>query len=454
MKQLIICICILIIAASCELISSSDPSTGRQRTPEVSVTQADNPADSITVFLTGNTLGSLKPCGCSGGQLGGLDRRPAVFNTVPVDKRLLIDTGSLVETQSDQDTFKFIVIIESLKYLNYNVVNLTKQDIEMAKRYGQLDNSSVGYISSYETDEQFPTGHQYEYSLNGEKIGISVVSFDPLEEPIESLGELFSSEPGKKSVNILIINNYSDEIISSISELGIVDCLVCPVKSDEPTIISARGEKPLVCAVGRFGRRIARLVIKNDPTGNIELSFDDIPVIEELKKDSSLVELYKTYQLMVKDANLIGQNPRYTLPDNLKYTGSESCSSPDCHLFQWVVWNENQHSHAYATLEEVGSQYDPECILCHVVGYDYESGFVSAEKTPKLENVGCEYCHGPGSAHNKSPYENKMTPIPDKIKLCEQCHTPEHSGDFAGNEEEKLEIIEHWTEPIVFSNVK
>ena len=157
---------------------------------------------------------------------------------------------------------------------------------------------------------------------------------------------------------------------------------------------------------------------------------------------------------MVKSANLIEQNPRFTLPDNLKYAGSKSCSSADCHLIQWVIWSENLHSHAYATLEEVGSQYDPECIVCHVVGYKYVSGFKSAEKTPELENVGCEYCHGPGSAHNKSPYENKMTPIPDKIKLCLQCHTPEHSGDFAGNEEEKIEIIKHWEEPIVFSDVK
>ena len=454
MKQLIICICVLIAAASCELISSTDSSAGNQNSSESVSQPPGNSDDSITVFLTGNMLGSLKPCGCSGGQLGGLDRRPAVFNTVPVDKRLLIDTGSLVENQSDQDVFKFIITIESLKYIDYDIVNLTKQDIEMAKKYGQLDNSSVGYISSYETDEKFPRGNRYEYSLNGGKINISVVSFDPLEKPVEYIKDLFPVEPDKKSVNILIINNYSDEIIASISGLGIVDCLICPVKTDEPAVISDPGARPLVCAVGRFGRHIAKLVIKNNPDGNIKLSFGDIPVREEIKQDSYLIGLYKTYQDMVKSANLIEQNPRFTLPDNLKYAGSKSCSSADCHLIQWVIWSENLHSHAYATLEEVGSQYDPECIVCHVVGYKYVSGFKSAEKTPELENVGCEYCHGPGSAHNKSPYENKMTPIPDKIKLCLQCHTPEHSGDFAGNEEEKIEIIKHWEEPIVFSDVK
>jgi hypothetical protein len=454
MKQLIICTCILMTTASCELSSSRHLSADRQKPSGVVSQGVENSTDSITVFLTGNMLGSLKPCGCSGGQLGGLDRRPAVFNTVPVDKRLLIDTGTLVENQSDQDFFKFIVIIESLKYLKYDVVNLTQQDIKMAKEHGPLDTNSVGFISSYPTDENFPVGNQHEYLLDGQKINISVVSFDPLEKPIEYLKNIFPTEPGEKSVNILIINNYSDEIISEISQLGIVDCLVCPIESDEPTVTSKPGAKPLVCAVGKFGRHISKLVIKNAPDDGFKLSFEDIPVKEELPQDEYLISWYTQYQEMVKDAGLLEKNLRFSLPDDLKYVGSETCSSIDCHFFEYTMWSENQHSHAYATLEGVGSQYDPECVVCHVVGYDFENGFKSAEKTPQLENVGCEYCHGPGSAHNKNPYENKMTIIQDKIKLCEKCHTPEHSGDFAGNEQEKLQIINHWPEPNDVSNVK
>ena len=147
------------------------------------------------------------------------------------------------------------------------------------------------------------------------------------------------------------------------------------------------------------------------------------------------------------------------MPDGLKYVGSESCVSETCHptnhMYEYAIWKrQSPHSQAYATLEKVGSQYDPECIVCHVIGYDYDSGFVSAEKTPQLENVGCEYCHGPGSEHNKNPFENKMKTITDKISLCLTCHKPEHSGDFAGHEEEKLQKIKHWEEPNDVSNVK
>jgi len=37
---------------------------------------------------------------------------------------------------------------------------------------------------------------------------------------------------------------------------------------------------------------------------------------------------------------------------------------------------------------------------------------------------------------------------------CEDCHTPEQSADYAGNEQLYLEKIVHWREPNVVSDVK
>jgi hypothetical protein len=63
--------------------------------------------DVLTVFLTGNELGALKPCGCSGGQLGGFDRRWTVLNSVPGRRSLIVDTGRFIEGDSEQDLMKF-----------------------------------------------------------------------------------------------------------------------------------------------------------------------------------------------------------------------------------------------------------------------------------------------------------------------------------------------------------
>ena len=61
------------------------------------------------------------------------------------------------------------------------------------------------------------------------------------------------------------------------------------------------------------------------------------------------------------------------------------------------------HAHAYKTLVDAkkpgNRQYDPECIVCHTVGFGHETGFRTAEKTPKLKDLGCEACHGPSTPH-------------------------------------------------------
>ena len=43
-------------------------------------------------------------------------------------------------------------------------------------------------------------------------------------------------------------------------------------------------------------------------------------------------------------------------------------------------------------------------------------------------NVQCEMCHGPGSAHIKTPLQVNMLRRPPE-KLCITCHDEEHS-DF------------------------
>ena len=407
--------------------------------------------DMLNVFFTGSTFGRLKPCGCSGGQLGGLERRPVVFNTVPADKRLLIDTGSLVETNSDQDLIKFDIIVEALRLLDYDLVNLTEDDLEIAANRGLLANPIVRFVSPYGDDDEMARGIASQYLLSGEYVNISVLTFDVDRSPLEQIRQGFGPpKQGEKSFNILLVNRCDETIIASVARLGIVDCLVCPSDADEPMLIGSASRKPLVFSVGRFGRYICRLQIeKARVRDRLKLKFQAIEVGEDLDKDPSLMDLYKGYQQIVKDRNLLAQHPRYVLANGLKYVGSQSCKA--CHKSEYEKWHDTGHASAYATLEDHGSQFDPECVVCHVVGMDYESGFVSAEETAHMKNVGCENCHGPGSEHVKNPIQAK-TGGPQST--CLECHTPEHSGEYAGNERSFQQKIIHWTEPNAPGNVK
>lgn len=445
MKRLAIWICVLVVGALCVSAVSEKPST--KSIPE---------ADMLTIFLTGNELGALKPCGCSSGQLGGLDRRSAVFNSVPASKRLIVDTGSFVEADTEQDLIKFDIVVQAYNLLGYDLVCLTEKDIEIGKERGLLDGAGLAFniiSSTTAEDVNVPIKFTKQFPLKEKSFAVTIAAFDADLSPIEQISELFPRRANMQTVNILILNTCNSEIISSISKTAMnVDCLVCPSESDEPMMISAPNERPLVFSVGHLGKYVCKLQI-TAASNSDELNFDFSPVkvTEDLLQEKSLIELYKTYQQVVKEANLLEIYPRFTLPDALKYEGSESCND-SCHEYEYEQWSGKKHAHAYATLEKVGSQFDPECVICHVVGMGYESGFISQDKSKEdLRNVGCESCHGPGSEHNRTLGKAKTTlPWSD----CIDCHTPERSPKFMEEELIYFEKMTHWKEPSAASNVK
>ena len=417
----------------------------------------DDKSETVTVFLTGNELGALKPCGCSGGQLGGLDRRGAILDSVAASKRMVVDTGSFVQSDGEQDLVKLDILMEAYNRLDYDAVNLTEKDVEMVRNRGLLDGAGLDFklISAQESaDSNLPQAFTRKLPLMGKDVAVAVASFDAASAPAEQVTELFAQRPGPDTVNVLILNSCDKDVMSSISQMGIADCIICPSESDEPDLLSDPKARPLVISVGRYGKYVAKLQIGPgwaDDKPNLAFSY--VAVTEDLRPEDSLVELYKAYQQFVRDAGLLEKNPRLPLPNGLEYVGSQSCKSchVDSHIYAYEKWSTKRHANAYATLVRDGTQYDPECIVCHVVGYEYESGYISEEETPHLKDVGCENCHGPGSKHIKSLGREKTThPMSD----CTDCHTPEHSGGFAGREQEYFEEIVHWREPNAPGNVK
>jgi hypothetical protein len=423
----------------------------------------------ITIFFTGNELGSMKPCGCSGGQLGGLDKRYAVFNAVSSENRLIIDTGSLVPESTEQNLFKFNIIVQAYTMLGYDVVNLTEQDIAIARQAGLLDGigSILNCITADKTDDtKLPEKFVKKFTLNGTTIEVTVVAIEN-ENQISLLPDLFSSSAGSPSaVNILILNRADTKQIETASEMNLTDIMIVPAQSDEPTLISEPNKIPMVISAGRIGKYVGKIWAARESTGQKpRLAFTSVPVTEDLPQHQPLVELYKDYQKLVKDANIIEKQPRFILPDNLEYVGSKYCKL--CHDYEYEKWMtskqvfvpgltkqaspDSRHAGAFATLEKVNSDYDPECVVCHVVGMQYQTGYTSPSKTPELKDVGCENCHGPGSEHLRSLGAIETS---GPISTCSDCHTAEHSAEYAANQKQYFEKIIHWREPVSAVKVK
>ena len=110
--------------------------------------------------------------------------------------------------------------------------------------------------------------------------------------------------------------------------------------------------------------------------------------------------------------------------------------------------------------------FDKECASCHYTGYtltktaegDYIAGAVNdpngefdidGDGIPNELNIGCENCHGAGSAHVKVPKEKKASTIvsPGKLSterssvICGQCHSRPQgnlNNDQPVNKENKM----------------
>ena len=91
----LLCLMGLMIGASCvRTAPTRAPTAERERRGD----------DVFTIFFTGNVLGALKPCGCSGGQLGGLSGNK-IDATLVGDARIVDDPvrGKVLELDGDGD---------------------------------------------------------------------------------------------------------------------------------------------------------------------------------------------------------------------------------------------------------------------------------------------------------------------------------------------------------------
>ena len=139
------------------------------------------------------------------------------------------------------------------------------------------------------------------------------------------------------------------------------------------------------------------------------MRYQRVTLDSRFRSSPEMIALMAAYQGQLEQMGLDGLGirplPHPAANTNGKYVGSEACQT--CHEESYRVWKKTPHSEAFSVLLKATPprEFDPECVSCHVVGwnpqkfYPYESGYLSRKETPKLINVGCEDCHGPGERH-------------------------------------------------------
>ncbi|MFO0938115.1 MAG: multiheme c-type cytochrome [Gemmataceae bacterium] len=460
-----------------------------------------NVTPDAVIVLSGQTMGYLRPCGCSEHQLGGLERRNNLIQSLkkknwPV---VAVDLGDVPASTGlhDQIMLKYKTAMQAMKQMGYIAVGIGleefRQDLDdVIGNYSlqpgnekpRLLAANLKRTSAKDLATSFPTAPNSPLivdavvtekvsdsvsvavvgsieSTDAEKANLATVTkqFELLDNAtqIGTALKKAAADPLKPEVRVLLFQGSLDASRKAAEAFPQFQIILC--KSDQalppqqPVMVN--NGKTSIIQVGLKGQYVGVAGVFKQPDGSFKIEYQLIELNEQyltpkdpaIEANDPILKLLQQYSADVKVANFLKDAAQKKTPHNAQilfkgpgakptYVGSEACKM--CHPKEFSIWADSKHSHALNALEDpkiafrpTGRNFDPECVTCHVVGFEFDSGFESKEKTPKLQHVGCENCHGPGSAHmaaptNKqllalmSPWKTKPTDLLPKKELMEE----------------------------------
>lgn len=458
------------------------------------------------LVLTGNQNGYLEPCGCSEKQAGGMARRGNLFQQLREKgwPTVGLDVGGTVQRTRAQTRLKFAAITDAMREMDYRALGLGAAELRLSPIFllsehvapaeGETGLTFLGSNEVFLDTPDLPGGPEDKtiIELGGLKIGVAMVlgeseqqglfpegsstdvSFTPPGEALEKVLPEF--EAAETDLNVLLCSANLEESRSLAEAFPQFDLVVSGGGPEDPAgQLEEVGETRMV-TVGKKGKYAGVLAIYTDE-GKPKLEYELVEMNQDhFAHDKSMDLIMRDYQQSLKDSmhDVFGNLSEGSPPKGGEYVGAETCGQ--CHTQAFAKWKTSAHANAYESLIKgrdhfegtwTPRNYDPECLSCHVTGWNpqemfpYTSGFLPKELADErgqperhelLKGQQCENCHGPGRSHSevmaqwvKSPKsvsreEQAAARAAMTIKLdraqCVQCHDGENSPEF--------DLMEYW----------
>lgn len=448
----------------------------------------------LAIVFTGEQHGYLEPCGCSETQSGGISRRADLFKQLREDKGWAVtglELGGTLKRSRMQDQLKFGVLYNALVDMGYQAMGLGPSDLKLQVDYlfSLVSNSAdpktpLPLVSAnvvfYDTPDIGTPARFRIIEIDGVKIGVTSVlgkqyssqifpegnnsanELLKIEDPVSSLKPAVA-ELKKANCELLILLSHSprEETMSILKAIPDFDLCLTAGGPENPSGVPEMAGKTLVLETGRKGKYAGVLGYYPD-NAKERFQFELVDLDKHrFSRVQAMEDHMSFYQDLLREQGIVESEPSVPHSSGNQFIGSEKCSV--CHIKAFAQFKTTKHYHATRTLnhgaenytetEWISRMHDPECLCCHVVGWNpqevfrYDSGYLSMEKTPHLVGQGCENCHGPGSHHVKMENTFKQTgKSTDEIvqarssmkieittaekQVCQKCHDSENSPQF------------------------
>lgn len=444
------------------------------------------------LFVTGRQNGYLEPCGCTGleNQKGGLARRHSLLKMF-INRNwdiAPVDVGNQIRRTGVQPELKLQATLQALRTLKYQAVGLGPDDLRLSTN--ELIQALVAKTDDNGKSDLFVSANVNAFDfispyrviqVGPKKIGITtVIGTDHIENNKNDEIELQSPDRGLANVIPKLQEEKCDFLVlmayASLEESRMLarkfpefHLVVSGGSAGEPTMLPERisGTKTRLIQSGNKGMYVGIIGFFDDQENPIK--YERIELDKRFKDSQDMLDVLKDYQ---KNLRLVFEEKGYAglgispviHPSGKNFVGSETCG--ECHTTAFEIWENTPHHHATDSIvhpperSEVPRHYDPECLSCHVTGWNpqqyfpFKSGYAELEKSKHLHGNGCENCHGPGSAHVaaengegdlseeqiNSLRKSMVLPLAKAEHMCMECHDLDNSPDF----HKKGAFMEYW----------
>jgi hypothetical protein len=452
----------------------------------------DWPAPQLALVLTGNQGGYIEPCGCTGleNQKGGLARRMTFMRQLQELgwEILPIDAGNQVRRFGRQAAIKFQTTAAGLEEMGYRAVGFGPNDLalgvgELIAAAATTDDPRDGLFVSANVTLVDPelTAQSKTIQAGGRKIGVTS-AVEPASVKSDVGGEievaavtdtiaksLTALNADGADFRVLLFYGEEEAATAAVREVPGFDLVVVAGGLGEPLYRpqAIEGSDTKMIVTGNKGMYAGVVALYPDQP----LRYARVAMTHEFEDAPEMRRLMATYQNQLEAIGLSGLGLRpIPHPSDDSFVGTKTCG--ECHTTALAIWENTPHAHATDSIVNPGERgdvprhFDPECISCHVTGwnaqnyYPYDSGYLSLEASSHLTGNGCENCHGPGAKHSAAEREGSGVSAEDRdllrqaIRLpldkakdtCLQCHDLDNSPDFHkdGAFEDYWAEVEHY----------
>jgi hypothetical protein len=455
------------------------------------------PQPELALVFSGEMDGYLEPCGCAGleNQKGGLKRRQTFLSQLRGQgwNVVAMDMGGQIRRFGPQADIKYRFAMQALSKLGYQAVGLGLKEL-------QLDADYLAYVLSNFEDRPNPVVsanvviHEADYGLSRPyqviesgkaKVGVTSVLGKKHQPGLQNTHNIVWSDPAEAlrkvlpklqaeqcDFLVLLVHADPEEATALAKQFPQFQLVATTGGAEEPPnrLMTIAGTQTHLIEAGHKGMYVTVIGIYDDPQQPLRLQ--RVPLDHRFEDSEEMQALLAEYQDELKTMGLSGLGLHGNKHPVDNFVGSAACA--DCHTEATEVFEATPHAHATQTLVDLDPprHFDPECLSCHVTGWNpqqyfpYESGFLGLKKTPHLVSNGCENCHGPGAAHvaaengdvdaddqelerlraslrleivenegNKAGQEIKSAVV---VKKCLECHDLDNSPEF--------DFQEYWQE--------